>query len=99
MIYAGRDGNPEIAAMADLLDEQRLAGATALARTLMDRLGSSDADLLEEVRDALWVLMSLEWYEAFVTKRGWSIERYCDVAARGDGDPVAAQRPSQGAVT
>ena len=76
VIYAGRDGNPEIAAMADLLDEQRLAGASALAVTLMDRLGSSDADLLEEVRDALWVLMSLEWYAAFVTKRGWSIDRY-----------------------
>ncbi len=76
MIYNNRDGNPEIAAMADLLDDQRLAGATALARTVLDRLGTDDDGLLEELRDGLWATMSLDWYEAFVIKRGWSTQRY-----------------------
>lgn len=90
VIYSSRDGNPEIAAMADLLDDQRLTGATALARTLLNRLGRDDPELLDEVRDALWVLMSLDWYEAFVIDRGWSPERYRDWLRAAMAIPLAS---------
>ena len=62
VIYAGRDGNPEIAAMADLLDDQRLTGATrAGPGRCWTRLGrGATPTLLAELRDGLWALMSLD---------------------------------------
>ncbi len=76
VIYRGRDSHPEIAAMAELLDDQRLRGAAALAEILVARSGRDDPDLVAVVRDGLWAVMSLEWYEALVIRRGWSIGRY-----------------------
>jgi AcrR family transcriptional regulator len=83
VIYNNRDGYPEIAALADLLDAQRLTGAAAMAQVVLTRLdpNSGEADQgqerqLDELRDCLWALMSLSWYEAFVVQRGWSVAAY-----------------------
>jgi AcrR family transcriptional regulator len=76
VMYGARDGYPEIAELIDLLDEQRLSGATGLARTLADRLGTDDGDRIAEFRDCIWATMSPVWYESFVVKRGWSLEHY-----------------------
>jgi AcrR family transcriptional regulator len=76
VMYGARDGYPEIAELIDLLDEQRLSGATGLARTLAARLGTDDGDRIAELRDCIWATMSPTWYESFVVKRGWSLEHY-----------------------
>ena len=76
VMYGARDGHPEIAELIDLLDEQRLSGATGLARTLAARLGTGDADRIAELRDCIWATMSPTWYEAFVVQRGWSLGHY-----------------------
>lgn len=76
VMYAARDGFQEIDALIDLLDEQRLSGATGLARTVAARLGTDDADRITELRDSIWALMSPTLYESFVIKRGWSPSRY-----------------------
>ncbi|HEY5845507.1 MAG TPA: TetR family transcriptional regulator [Microlunatus sp.] len=79
VIYNNRDGYPEIATLADLLDDQRLTGAKAMAQAVLTRLEPeerTDEQQLAELRDCLWALMSLAWYEAFVVQRGWSVAAY-----------------------
>lgn len=76
VMYSARDGQPEIADLVNLIDSQRLSGATALARTVAERLGTDDPQRIAELRDCIWVSMSPELFEAFVVKRGWTPERY-----------------------
>jgi len=76
VMYAARDGSPEIGALIDLLEEQRLSGATALARTVAARTGADDPDLVADLRDCIWACMSPALYEAFVVRRDWSPLRY-----------------------
>jgi AcrR family transcriptional regulator len=76
VIYGARDGHPEIAALVELLDNQRLIGATRLARTVADRLGTDDEKLINELRDGIWTAMSTTIYEALVVQRGWTLARY-----------------------
>ncbi len=68
--------DPEIARLARMLDEQRLAGATLLATTVVARLGDDDPARLAEVRDTIWTLNSPLLYGLLVVERGWSAERY-----------------------
>ena len=76
VIYGARDGHPEIAALVDMLEDQRLTGATALASTVAARLGTDDAVWIAEIRDCIWAGLSTTPYEALVIKRGWSPSRY-----------------------
>ena len=76
VMYGARDGHPEIAELVDLLEEQRLSGATGLAETMAARLGTADADQVTELRDCIWTTMSPTLYEDFVVKRRWSLPRY-----------------------
>ena len=82
VVHAAADADPEIAALARTLDEQRLAGATMLAGTVLPRLGADDPDRLAEVRDTIWTLNSPLLYGLLVVQRGWSAERYGDWIAR-----------------
>lgn len=83
VVHAAADADPEIAALARTLDEQRLAGATLLAGTVLDRLGVRDPARLAEVRDTIWTFNSPLLYGLLVTQRGWSTERYGAWIARG----------------
>lgn len=76
VMEAARDAQPEIAALVDVLEKQRLSGATALARTVAERLGVDDEQRIVELRDCIWVGLSPALWEAFVVKRGWPPERY-----------------------
>lgn len=82
VVLAAADTDPEIAELARTLDEQRLVGATQLARTVLTRLGDDDADRLAEIRDTIWTLNSPQLYGLLVTGRGWSARRYRDWIAR-----------------
>jgi AcrR family transcriptional regulator len=74
VVHAAADADPEIAALARTLDEQRLAGATRLAGIVVEKGG--DPDRQDEVRDTIWTLNSPLLYGLLVTQRGWSTERY-----------------------
>jgi AcrR family transcriptional regulator len=76
VVHAAADADPQIAALARTLDDQRLAGAALLASTVLNRLGVDDPDRLTEVRDTIWTLNSPLLYGLLVTERGWSVERY-----------------------
>ena len=76
VMYAACDAQPEIADLVELIDRQRLSGATALARTVADRLGTDEANRVAELRDCIWAAMSPTLYETFVVRRGWPPARY-----------------------
>lgn len=76
VVHAAADADPEIARLARTLDEQRLAGATMLATTVLRRMGIDDPDRLAEVRDTIWTFNSPLLYGLLVTQRGWSPQRY-----------------------
>ena len=78
VLYAAADAEPRIAELVRLLDQQRLAGATLLARTVLTRLGVEDPERENEVRDLIWSFNSLAMYGLLVIGRGWSVERYRD---------------------
>jgi AcrR family transcriptional regulator len=82
VVHAAADADPEIAALARTLDEQRLAGATMLAATVVDRLGDPDPERLAQVRDTIWTLNSPLLYGLLVTERGWPVPRYESWIAR-----------------
>jgi AcrR family transcriptional regulator len=72
------------ARMAELVveaDEQRLLRMEANARTLFER-GDLRSDLtLDEACDILWTYTAPELYELLVIRRGWSAERFGELAA------------------
>jgi AcrR family transcriptional regulator len=89
VLHAAADADPELARLADTLDEQRLAGATRLAGIVLDRLSDPaaerdrpDPDRLAQVRDTIWTLNSPLLYGLLVTQRGWSPQQYGAWVAR-----------------
>jgi len=76
VMYGAADADPEIRSLARTIDEQRLVGATRLARVIMDRIGSDDENLLGEMRDLIWTMNSPQTFSLLVTERGWPLERY-----------------------
>jgi AcrR family transcriptional regulator len=58
------------------LEQERLAGMTAFARSLAEAGQLRDGVSTEEARDVLWVHNSLALWELLVRHRGWSNERF-----------------------
>ncbi len=82
VVHAAADADPEIAALARRLDEQRLAGAAMLATTVLRRLDVDDPERHAEVRDTIWTLNSPLLYGLLVTQRHWTAEQYRSWIAR-----------------
>jgi AcrR family transcriptional regulator len=82
VVYAAADSDPQLADLARTYDQQRLAGCTTIAKLVADRLGTSDPDRLEYLRDTVWALFSWQLYALLVIQRGWSVERYADWIVR-----------------
>jgi AcrR family transcriptional regulator len=76
--YAAADADAQVAALVAELDRQRLTGAAAIAATVADRLGVTDPQRVDDLRDTIWVLNSPLQYRLLVQQRGWPIERYRD---------------------
>lgn len=74
--------DPEMAALLEEVHEQRLDRMEENARRLQERGWLRDGVTLDEARDVLWFYSSPELYELLVLRRGWSVERFGDLAAR-----------------
>lgn len=81
-------GNPDLVAHLDKIAGERLAGATMVARRV-EELGGLRPDVsVEEARDAIWLLNSLEVWQLLTVSRGWSPERYVTWLGRAMADAV-----------
>ena len=70
--------DPELAAVWDQLENERLAGMGRFAQLLADRGLLQPGLSVQEARDLLWTLNSLAVHDLLVLRRGWSPERYRD---------------------
>lgn len=94
VIMAGAaGGNPDLVAHLDKIAGERLVGATMAARRV-EELGSLRPGVsLEEARDAIWMLNSVEVWQLLTGSRDWSRERYVAWLGRAMGDAVVAGGP------
>ncbi len=67
---------PELAALWEELEDQRLERMTENARHLLDGGHLREGCTLEEARDVLWAYTSPELYERLVLRQGWPVDRY-----------------------
>ncbi len=82
VVHGAAAVDPEIAALEQTLEAQRLAGAAKLAGTLADRFGITDPAGIDHIRDAVWALGSPLQYGLLVRGRGWTLQQYRDWTAR-----------------
>jgi len=81
-------GNPDLVAHLDKIGSERLVGATMAARRVAELGGLRPDVSLEEARDALWMLNSMEVWQLLTVSRGWSSERYVVWLGRAMVDAV-----------
>ncbi|HEV2893265.1 MAG TPA: helix-turn-helix domain-containing protein, partial [Actinomycetota bacterium] len=77
LIGAGA-GDPELAAVWEQLEDERLAGMGRFAGLLADRGALRPGLSAEEARDLLWTLNSLAVHDLLVLRLGWPPERFRD---------------------
>jgi AcrR family transcriptional regulator len=76
LVHAGAHSDPELAAVWQQVNDERLARMAAHAQRLGDD-GHLRSDVtVEEARDVLWVYSSIELYDLMVHRRGWTATRY-----------------------
>lgn len=70
--------DPEMAALLEESDDERLTRMRHHARFLEERGYLRDGVTLGEATDILWTCSSVEIYELLVLKRGWSLRRFAE---------------------
>lgn len=76
LIAGARSGDPDLEALAETTDRERLAGATAIVGHLDECGGLRPGLDRDRARDAVWVLISPDVYRMLVVERGWSLDEY-----------------------
>lgn len=82
LIRDGRHVEESLGPIWDTLNDEGLAGMTALGRHLLDTGQLRPGIDLAEVRDVLWNYLAIDSYERLVRLRGWSPQRYADWLSR-----------------
>jgi hypothetical protein len=73
--------DPEMAALLEASDDERLERMAHHARFLQQRGYLRQGVTLAEATDVLWTCSSVELYELLVLKRGWSLPRFAGFIA------------------
>jgi hypothetical protein len=81
VLVRAADAEPELAALLDDFERQRLRAAGVVADAVAQRGGLPPGRSAAEARDVVWVLNAPELYVTFTRKRRWSTRRYVDWAA------------------
>ena len=81
LVRSAAAADPEMAALLEASDEERLERMRHHARYLAERGYLRKGVIVAEATDVLWTSCSLEIYEALVVKRGWSLPRFAAFVA------------------
>jgi AcrR family transcriptional regulator len=73
--------DPDMAALLDASDDERLERMRHHARFLQERGYLRQGVTVAEATDVLWTCSSVELYELLVLKRGWSLPRFAEFIA------------------
>jgi TetR/AcrR family transcriptional regulator of autoinduction and epiphytic fitness len=78
VLVGAADSDPELKAVLDGLETQRLHGLGGLAAQLVES-GELRSDLsVDDARDLIWTLCSTAVHDLLVRQRSWTSERYRD---------------------
>lgn len=81
VLVRAADAEPELAALLDDFERQRLRASTMVAQAVADRGGLPPGRTVAEARDTVWVLNAPELYVTLTRKRRWSTRQYVTWAA------------------
>jgi hypothetical protein len=76
LIRDGRQVDNSLVPIWAALNEEGLAGMTALAHHLLATGQLRDGVDLAEARDVLWNYLAIDTYERLVLTQGWTVDRY-----------------------
>lgn len=76
VVHRAADSDPQIAALEQDLDQQRLTGVGYMADTFARLLDITDPEARRRIRDTLWLLGSPVQYGLLVHDRGWTVAAY-----------------------
>lgn len=76
LLIAGRNGEPELRAISQMANEQRLADIRTVVGAI-SAAGDLDSSLDNgRAADSMWAIGSPEVFQQLTTDRGWTIEQY-----------------------
>jgi AcrR family transcriptional regulator len=81
VLVRAADAEPELAALLDDFERQRLRASTMVAQAVAERGGLPPGRSVNEARDTVWVLNAPELYVTLTRKRRWSTRQYVSWAA------------------
>ena len=88
LLAGARSGEPDLLAFVGTVNGERLVGTGMVARRL-DELGALRPGVsVEQARDAIWMLNSVEVWSLLTEERGWSAADYEEWIGRAMGDSV-----------
>ena len=88
LLAGARTGDPELATFLETLNGERLIGTGMVARRLEELGGLRPGVTVEQARDAIWTLNSIEVWSLLVRERGWSADAYEEWTGRAMADAV-----------
>lgn len=83
LIRSAASSAPELAALWEELEDQRLRRMAENAQYFVDGGHLREGRTLEEARDVLWAYTSPELYERLVLRRRWPLERWAQFVSEG----------------
>lgn len=78
LLSGAKSGDPDLIRFADTIKAERLFGATATVRQIVETGALRHALDSGQARDIVWVLNSPEVYQLLTGDRGWSNDEYED---------------------
>lgn len=81
-------GDPDLRALTATTDGERLVGTGMVARRMVELGGLRPGLTVEQARDTIWALTSVEVFDLLVQRRGWSLDDYTEWLGRAMGDAV-----------
>lgn len=90
LVAGARAGDPDLRAFVDTVNGERLVG-TGMAAKKLEAMGALRPGLsVDQARDAIWMLISIEVWSLLVEQRGWSHDAYAAWVGRALADAVLA---------
>lgn len=88
LLAGARAGDPQLREFLSTIDGERLVGTTMTARRLVELGALRDGVGIEQARDAIWTLNSVEVWSLLVEQRGWTGNQYAEWVGRAMADAV-----------
>lgn len=90
--------DPDVARLAQRLDDDRRSRMQANAQRLRDAGHLPTNVSVEEMADVLWTYSAPELYDLLVQRRGWGIERYAGFVTSGIAAQLGVVGAAQGSL-